>query len=106
MISFFPYLFKNAMEYSNITSATLIAASYLIPGPQIKVFMFLIYHNEPLNALIAYFCLYLPSILICNIFIGYYSMFCSMTYFNIRLTIQAVSNGLVFSLVILMLKEE
>ena len=106
MIAFFPNLFENMAAHSTISGATLIAGSYLVPGPQAKVFMFLIYHNDLLSAVVAYLCLYLPSILMCNIFIGYYSMFCSLTYFNIRLTIQAVSNGLVFYLVVWMLRQE
>ena len=105
MVAFFPYLYGQSIRASTLAPSTLIAASYLIPGPQAKLFMFLIYHNDPINAIAAYLCIYLPSILICNVFIGNYEQFCSATYFNIRQTIQAVSNGLVFFLAYWMLKE-
>lgn len=91
---------------SLINAPTLIAAAYLFPGPQAKLFMYLIYHDDPLMAFIAYLCLYLPSILICNVFIGNYALFCTPTYYNIRMTMQAVSNGLVFFLVVWMLQHE
>lgn len=68
--------------------------------------MFFIVHNQIKNVIIAYFCLYLPPILLINIFIGYRTFFYSDTYYNIRQSIQAVGNGIVFCLVFWMLKEE
>lgn len=56
--------------------------------------------------LIAYACLYLPPILLVNIYISYRRHFFSRTYYNIRQSIQAVGNAIVFCLVFEMLSHE
>ena len=68
--------------------------------------MFFIHHYDLVGAILGYLCLYLPSILICNVFIGNYSLFCTKAYYHIRQTMQSVSNALVLYLVIWMLKNE
>lgn len=49
--------------------------------------------------------LYLPPILLANIFVGYRPYFFTPTYYNIRQSIQAVGNGIVFCLVYQMLSQ-
>lgn len=68
--------------------------------------MFFIVHSQLNNVLIGYVCLYLPSILLTNIFFGYRPYFYTVTYYNIRQSIQAVSNGIVLCLVYWMLANE
>jgi hypothetical protein len=63
--------------------------------------MFFIDHKKVIDVLIGYVCLFLPSILLANIFIGYRPHFFSRTYYNIRQSIQAVGNGIVFLLGVL-----
>jgi chromate transport protein ChrA len=67
--------------------------------------MFFIVHSQIKNVIIAYLCLYLPPILLVNIFITYRPYFYTRTYYNIRQSIQAVGNGIVFCLVIKMLEK-
>jgi len=56
--------------------------------------------------MLCYICLYLPSILLTNIFFGYRPHFYVTAYHNIRISIQSVGNGIVFCLVIWMLRQE
>ena len=55
---------------------------------------------------VGYLALYSPSLLLVNIFLGYRVHFFTRTYYNIRQSIQAVGNGIVFCLVYWMLSEE
>lgn len=103
MLAFFPYIYKETIGSSTLSFNTLIALSFLFPGPQSKAFMFFIFHNQTNNVIIGYLCLYMPSIFLTNIFIGHRHRFYTKTYYNIRESIQAVGNGIVFSLVYVML---
>lgn len=104
MLAFFPYIYKQTIGQSTLSSNTLISLSFLFPGPHSKAFMFFIIHTQINNVIIGYLCLYLPPILLANIFIGYRPHFFTRTYYNIRQSIQAVGNAIVFCLVYEMLR--
>lgn len=104
MLAFFPYIYNQTIGSSTLSPNTLISLSFLFPGPHAKAFMFFIIHTEIDHVVIGYGCLYLPTILLTNIFIGYRHYFYTFTYYNIRQSIQAVGNGIVFCLVIWMLR--
>lgn len=103
MLAFFPFIYREWIGSSTLSPNTLISLSFLFPGPHSKAFMFFIIHTQLKNVLIGYGCLYLPSILLINIFISYRPYFYTRTYYNIRQSIQAVGNGIVFCLVFWML---
>lgn len=106
MLAFFPYIYEQSTGKSTLTPNTLISLSFLFPGPHSKAFMFFIIHSQIKNDVIGYLCLYAPSILLTNIFIGYRPYFYTQTYYNIKLSIQAVGNGIVLCLVFWMLSNE
>ncbi len=103
MLAFFPSLYQNYIKTSTLSANTLISLSFLFPGPHSKTFMFLMAESQLQQGFIGYMCLYLPSILLTNIFIGYRPYFFTSTYYNIRQSIQAAANGVVFCLVYWML---
>jgi hypothetical protein len=73
MAVFFPLLFISIYgDIPNLHAADIIGINYLLPGSHIKPFFVLIGQDiSYFDCTVTYVCLYLPSIMLISIYLGY-----------------------------------
>ncbi len=100
MLIFFPLLFNQIYSIPHLKAFDLIGINLITPGSHIKPFFAFIGNDyDIITFLLSYLCLYLPSILLVCIYIGFRKNFYSVIWNDSLKAMQAVSNGLVLSMI-------
>lgn len=100
MLVFFPLLFTQIYSIPHLKAFDIIGINLITPGSHIKPFFSFIGNDfSIITFLLTYLCLYLPSILIACIYIGYRKYFYTAIWNDSLKAMQAVSNGLVLSMI-------
>jgi hypothetical protein len=106
MMMFFPLLFNIIYQIPNLKATDILGLNFILPGSHIKPFFSFIGGDlDLMSFILSYLSLYLPSILIICMFIGYRKYFYTVIWDNSLKAMQAVSNGLIISMIGFMLSE-
>jgi hypothetical protein len=107
MLVFYPLLFNIIYKIPHLKAADIIGVNFILPGSHIKPFFSFIGNDFSLiTFFLSYVCLYLPTILFTCVYLGYRKNFYSIIWDNSMKAMQAVSNGLILSMIGYMLSEE
>lgn len=107
MLIFFPLLFNQIYSIPYLKSYDLIGINLITPGSHIKPFFSFIGNDfSILTFVLTYLCLYLPSILLVCIYIGYRKKFYTVIWNDSLKAMQAVSNGLILSMICYVIIDE
>ncbi len=107
MLIFFPLLFNQIYSIPHLKAFDIIGINLITPGSHIKPFFTFIGDDfDILTFVLTYLCLYLPSILLVCIYIGYRKHFYSVIWNDSLKAMQAVSNGLILSMICYILIDE
>lgn len=83
MLIFFPLLFNTIYSIPHLKATDIIGINFILPGSHIKPFFTLIGNDfDIFTFLISYLCLYLPSILLVCIYLGYRKYFYTVIWDN------------------------
>jgi len=100
MLMFFPLLFNTIYIIPHIKATDIIGINYILLGSHLKPFFSFIGDDfDMFTFFLTYICLYLPSILLVCIYLGYREHFYSVIWDNSMKAMQAVSNGIILSMV-------
>jgi hypothetical protein len=100
MVIFFPLLFNQIYSIPQLKSYDLIGLNFILPGSHIKPFFSFIGNDFSLiTFLLTYMSLYLPSILLVCIYLGFRKHFYTVIWNDSLKAMQAVSNGLILSMI-------
>jgi hypothetical protein len=100
MLIFFPLLFNIIYSVPHLKATDIIGINLILPGSHIKPFFVFIGDDfDIFTFLLTYLCLYLPSILIVCIYLGYRKHFYTVIWDNSMKAMQAVSNGMILSMI-------
>jgi len=107
MLIFFPMLYSSIYSIPHLKAFDLIGINFVLPGSHIKPFFSFIGDDFSIPTFIlTYLCLYLPSILLVCIYLGYRKHFYSAIWSDSLKAMQAVSNGMILSMIFYVLIDE
>lgn len=107
MLIFFPLLFNQIYSIPYLKAYDLIGINLITPGSHIKPFFSFIGDDfSIITFIMTYLCLYLPSILLVCIYIGYRKHFYTAIWNDSLKAMQAVSNGLILSMICYVIIDE
>lgn len=100
MLVFYPLLFNIIYKIPHLKAADIMGLNFILPGSHIKPFFSFIGNDLSLITFtLSYLCLYLPTILFTCVYLGYRKKFYSIIWDNSMKAMQAVSNGLILSMI-------
>jgi len=107
MLIFFPLLYSQIYSIPHLKAFDLIGLNFVLPGSHIKPFFSFIGDDfDLITFVLTYLCLYLPSILLVCIYLGYRKNFYSAIWNDSLKAMQAVSNGMILSMICYVLIDE
>jgi hypothetical protein len=100
MLIFFPILWSQIYSIPHLKAFDIIGINFILPGSHIKPFFTFIGNDFDIPIFVlVYLCLYLPSILLVCVYLGYRKHFYSAIWNDSLKAMQAVSNGMILSMI-------